>query len=189
MFPLSSLFMWRWWYYRETAGPCETTALVLCRLIAASSFRREQWSSRSTIWSQRPISLRHHHDSTFTINDLSTKLCLNWWLQQWLRLDTEKPTLEPCCWSHSRSHSQSQIYLVPSRPYIWYLYFFSFLSSGWKSDWRGGWVKDEDVEFDSDEDEPTPINNWDLCPIPKIINNRFRQALQSRAEPDSKLST
>ncbi|XP_071795733.1 uncharacterized protein [Asterias amurensis] len=37
--------------------------------------------------------------------------------------------------------------------------YFKMTSSGWKSDWRGGWVKDEDVEFDSDEDEPTPINN------------------------------
>jgi hypothetical protein len=26
--------------------------------------------------------------------------------------------------------------------------------SGWKKDYKGNWIKDEDVEFDSDEEPP-----------------------------------
>lgn len=35
------------------------------------------------------------------------------------------------------------------------LYFFLYFSSGWLQDRSGKWVKDENVEFDSDEEEPT----------------------------------
>ncbi|XP_022096364.1 sodium channel modifier 1-like isoform X2 [Acanthaster planci] len=30
--------------------------------------------------------------------------------------------------------------------------YLKLTSSGWKTDWRGGWVQDQDVEFDSDEE-------------------------------------
>ncbi|XP_038052869.1 sodium channel modifier 1-like isoform X2 [Patiria miniata] len=32
--------------------------------------------------------------------------------------------------------------------------YLKLTSSGWKTDWKGGWVQDQDVEFDSDEDVP-----------------------------------
>lgn len=29
-----------------------------------------------------------------------------------------------------------------------------FFRSGWKRDWDGKWIRDEDAEFDSDEEPP-----------------------------------
>lgn len=37
-------------------------------------------------------------------------------------------------------------------------YFLNLRMSGWKLDRDGKWVKDENVEFDSDEEEPPPFN-------------------------------
>lgn len=39
--------------------------------------------------------------------------------------------------------------------------FYYFFSDGWVRDRNGQWVKDENVEFDSDEEEPAP-----LVPLP-----------------------
>lgn len=36
--------------------------------------------------------------------------------------------------------------------YNYILLFFD--SGGWKKNWKGEWIKDEDVEFDSDEEPP-----------------------------------
>ncbi|KAH9383047.1 hypothetical protein HPB48_023769 [Haemaphysalis longicornis] len=36
-------------------------------------------------------------------------------------------------------------------------YFLNLRMSGWKLDRDGKWVKDENVEFDSDEEEPPPF--------------------------------
>jgi hypothetical protein len=33
-------------------------------------------------------------------------------------------------------------------------YFFVIFRGGWKKNWKGEWMKDEDVEFDSDEEPP-----------------------------------
>lgn len=38
-----------------------------------------------------------------------------------------------------------------------YVLFVFFLSDGWVQDRKGQWVKDENVEFDSDEEEPAPL--------------------------------
>lgn len=32
--------------------------------------------------------------------------------------------------------------------------FYYFCRSGWKKDWVGNWIKDENAEFDSDEEPP-----------------------------------
>lgn len=36
--------------------------------------------------------------------------------------------------------------------------FFFFFSQGWIQDGSGGWTKDANVEFDSDEDEPPALS-------------------------------
>lgn len=35
-----------------------------------------------------------------------------------------------------------------------YILLLFFDSGGWKKNWKGEWIKDEDVEFDSDEEPP-----------------------------------
>ncbi|KAG9345306.1 hypothetical protein JZ751_009852 [Albula glossodonta] len=36
-------------------------------------------------------------------------------------------------------------------------YYLKLKSAGWLQDKNGSWVKDENVEFDSDEDQPVPL--------------------------------
>lgn len=44
-----------------------------------------------------------------------------------------------------------------NKPFLTNSVFSDVSSSGWIPDGRGGWVKDENVEFDSDEEEPPDL--------------------------------
>ena len=56
--------------------------------------------------------------------------------------------------------------------FSWFILFSVICSSGWIPDGQGRWVKDENVEFDSDEEEPPDLSlDWyPLFPLSSQIN-------------------